>query len=471
MKFALQDSESCLWEIALISVLVFFGGHPDRAGLGTSVDTRLLQSRRIILYTDNEEGVNLAAEFDMTPPKPTSMRTPLLLLALLCLPLVQPLNNGLGLVPPMGWNSWNAFHHDVDEVKIKAAADELSNLQELGYTYLNLDDCWMSRKRTEEGTYMGDPDRFPSGMKALGEYIHSRGFKFGIYTSAGTHTCAGFPGSLGHEAVDAQTFADWGVDYLKYDNCFAQGIPGIDRYTRMRNALNDTGRPIFYSICQWGRENSWQWAPAVGNAWRTTGDITPTWHSIRANFWKSQKLPRLGGPGAWLDPDMLEVGNGDLTEDENRAHFSLWCIVKAPLLLGMDLTTMTNETAAIISNTNLIRINQDPKSPPATCFVGSSVYANWSILATTATVGDVTVVLVINWSNNDLSLTSFASHTVGVVPGPDESVMVHDLWTNQLVGIFEDRDIPLPVLAPHSCVVYRLKTITTPGPYTGSEQW
>ena len=375
---------------------------------------------------------------------------------------VQSLNNGLGLVPPMGWNSWNAFHCNIDEDKIHKASEVLVRFRDLGYIYMNLDDCWMSHTRTDQGRYIGDPQRFPSGMTSLGEYLHARGLKFGIYTSAGTMTCALFPGSLGHEDVDAQTFADWGVDYLKYDNCYSQGVPGIDRYTKMRDALNATGRPIFFSLCQWGTEDSWQWAPAVGNSWRTTGDIDPTWQSIRANFWESQKHAHRGGPGAWLDPDMLEVGNGNLTADENRAHFSLWCLAKAPLLLGMDLATLTEETTAIISNTNLIRINQDPKSSQATCFVGCSVRADWSILATTTSTG-ATVVVVVNWKGTDLHHTSFASHTVGVVPRPDESLVVQDLWTDQFVDVIDgELDIRLPVLPPHSCVVYQLNTISRP---------
>jgi alpha-galactosidase len=368
----------------------------------------------------------------------------------------------------MGWNSWNAFHCNIDEQTIKNAVDKLLPFQDLGYVYFNLDDCWMSHNRTVDGKYQADPVRFPSGMRTLGEYLHDKGFKFGIYTSAGTFTCAGFPGSLGHEEVDAQSFADWGVDYLKYDNCWSLNVPGIQRYTKMRDALNATDRSIFYSLCQWGAEESWQWAPAVGNSWRTTGDIAPNWKAIRANFWQSQLHARRSGPGAWLDPDMLEVGNGDLTDDENRAHFSLWSIVKAPLLLGMDLTKLSNETVAIISNTNLIRINQDPKSPQATCFTGCSANADWSILATTvSTDGGSTVVLVINWSKKGLTVGSIGSHTVGVVPQPDESVMIQDLWTNEVVNIFKGKEnlthIPIPDLGPHSCVVYQLTTTAETG--------
>ena len=378
------------------------------------------------------------------------------LLLLVAASAVQALNNGLGLVPPMGWNSWNAFNCDIDEAKIKKAAEMLMQFQEVGYTYLNLDDCWMSPNRTSDGNYVGDPMRFPSGMASLGEYLHSMGFKFGIYTSAGTMTCARFPGSLGHEDVDAHTFAEWGVDYLKYDNCYSSGIPGIDRYKTMRDALNATGRPIFFSLCQWGTEDSWRWAPAVGNSWRTTGDIAPNWASIRANFWESQQHAQRSGPGAWLDPDMLEVGNGDLTDEENRAHFSLWCLVKAPLLLGMDLTTMTPAAKAIISNTNLLRINQDPESPQATCFAGCSVNADWSILVTSS--DDATVVLVVNWKDVSLKLKPLQPYSVGVVPRPDETLVVRDLWKNEVANFVDmERGVPMPVLQQHSCIVYKLK--------------
>ena len=188
----------------------------------------------------------------------------------------------------MGWNSWNKFGCDIDEAKTLGALQALAEFLEYGYSHFNLDDCWMSPNRTIEGKYAADPDRFPSGMKALGDHMHSLGFKFGIYTSAGTMTCERLPGSLGNEEADAQTFADWGVDFLKYDNCYNQGIPSIHRYPAMQGALNQTGRPIFFSMCQWGAEDSWQWAPAVGNAWRTTGDIRPNWRSIRYNFWQSK---------------------------------------------------------------------------------------------------------------------------------------------------------------------------------------
>lgn len=375
---------------------------------------------------------------------------------------VNALENGLGIVPPMGWNSWNAFHCDIDESKVKAAAKVMLDrrLVELGYIYLNIDDCWMSPNRTSDGQYQADSKKFPSGIPALAQELHEAGMKFGLYTSAGTKTCQGLPGSLDYEEIDAKTFASWGVDYLKYDNCYSNNIPGIDRYPKMRNALNATGRAIFFSLCQWGVEDSWQWAPAVGNAWRTTGDIQPNWRSIRSNFWESQQHIHRAGKGHWLDPDMLEVGNGNLTVVESRSHFSLWCLNKAPLLLGLDLNhSLTDDILNIITNKNLIQINQDPNSPPARCFGGNCTRADdWSVFVTTSQ--DSTIVMIINWSNDIISLQHMMGQSWGVVPTLDEEVHVIDLWTNEDVGIFDFeqlKKIPIPILISHDCLVYRLK--------------
>jgi alpha-galactosidase len=233
----------------------------------------------------------LLVSFFMTPPS-----------VVVVVVVVMALDNGLGLVPPMGWNSWNEFHCTVSEALILSTADRIIELglDKAGYRYVNIDDCWMAHKRTttttttittgsnnnsSQGELVGNSKTFPRGMKYIGDYLHNRSLLFGIYSSAGVYTCAGFPASLGYENIDAQTFAHWGVDYLKYDNCHNQNIPSIDRYTTMRNALNATGRPIFFSLCQWGTEDSWQWAPAVGNSWRTTGDIEASWESIKSIFW------------------------------------------------------------------------------------------------------------------------------------------------------------------------------------------
>lgn len=276
--------------------------------------------------------------------------------------LVTALDNGKGIRPAMGYNTWNSFATNIDEELIRETVTALvsTGLAAAGYTHFNLDDAWSEPER-EDGKLVGNKERFPSGIKPLADFVHSQGLKFGIYSDAGSHTCAGFPGSLGHESVDAETWAEWGVDYLKYDNCFAPAPAGlvVDRYTAMGAALNKTGRPICYSLCEWGVAEPWRWAPQVGNSWRTTVDIEPTWSSIMVNLDSTVGLARFAGPGAWNDPDMLEVGNGDLTLGEQRAHFALWAVLKAPLLVGADLRTLAPESLAILANRDLIATNQD----------------------------------------------------------------------------------------------------------------
>jgi alpha-galactosidase len=252
------------------------------------------------------------------------------------------LDNGLARTPPMGFNNWNTTgcRAVFNESMIKSIADIFVSrgLRDVGYQYVNIDDCWALPQRNAQGNLVADPARFPSGMKALGDYIHARGLKFGIYTSAGTKTCntAGFPGGLGHEQQDANLFASFGVDYLKYDNCNNQGVDAVQRYTAMRNALANTGRPITYSITEWGQTNPkvWTWGAPIGNLWRTTGDISDNWSSMISRAHTNDDLARYAGPGHWNDPDMLEVGNGGMTTTEYRTHFSLWAMMSAPLLIG-----------------------------------------------------------------------------------------------------------------------------------------
>ena len=269
-------------------------------------------------------------------------------------------DNGLGITPQMGWNTWNKFQCNISEQLIRDSIDALnsSGLIEVGYKYINLDDCWQS-SRDENGKIVPDPIAFKNGIKPLVDYAHSKGLLFGLYSDAGIKTCAERPGSLGYEEKDAQTYAEWGVDYLKYDNCFNNNIKSIDRYTKMSEALNKTGRPIFYSICQWGEEEVATWAKKYGNSWRTTGDISDNWNSMLRIIDLNDKWYNYSGPGGWNDPDMLEVGNGGMTWTEYKTHFSLWAISKAPLIIGCDITKMDNKTKEILSNTEVIAINQD----------------------------------------------------------------------------------------------------------------
>jgi len=269
---------------------------------------------------------------------------------------------GLAPTPPMGWNSWNKFGCDIDEELIRETADALieSGMKDAGYEYVNIDDCWMAPERDAEGRLQADPERFPNGIAALADYVHERGLKLGIYSSAGTKTCQGLPASLGHEKEDAQSFADWGVDYLKYDNCFNQGVPAIERYKAMGDALAATGRPIVYSLCEWGANDPWLWGDSVnGDLWRTTGDISDRWSSMTSLLDQQVGLEEYSGPSAWNDPDMLEVGNGGMTDREYHAHMSLWSVLNAPLIAGNDLRTMDDTTRAILTDPEVLAVNQD----------------------------------------------------------------------------------------------------------------
>lgn len=277
---------------------------------------------------------------------------------------------GLAKTPPMGWNTWNKFACDVDEKLIRSAADAMveSGLKDAGYVYIVIDDCWHG-DRDSQGFIQADPKRFPSGMKALVDYVHSKGLKFGIYSDAGNKTCGGRPGSRGHEYQDALTYASWGVDYLKYDWCDTEGINAVGAYTTMRDALYAAGRPILFSMCEWGQNKPWTWAKEIGHMWRTTGDIYHcfdceknhgTWSSwgVLRILDMQEGLRKYAGPDHWNDPDMMEVGNGMKT-GEDRAHFSMWCMLAAPLMAGNDIANMTGETKEILMNKAAIAIDQD----------------------------------------------------------------------------------------------------------------
>jgi alpha-galactosidase len=275
---------------------------------------------------------------------------------------------GLARTPPMGWNSWNKFGCDVSEALIKETADAMvaSGMKDAGYEYVVIDDCWQV-ERDGEGNIIADPERFPSGIKALADYVHGKGLKFGLYSDAGMKTCQGRPGSRGYEFQDARTYAAWGVDYLKYDWCYHGEQNAEASYALMRQALEQAGRPIVLSICEWGRNRPWLWARGIGHLWRTTGDIQDCWDCRRdwggmgvVHILDLQDgLEAFAGPGGWNDPDMLEVGNGGMSVTEYRAHFSLWATLAAPLMAGNDLRAMSEEIRAILTNTEVIAVDQD----------------------------------------------------------------------------------------------------------------
>ncbi|KAG0145905.1 hypothetical protein CROQUDRAFT_45160 [Cronartium quercuum f. sp. fusiforme G11] len=317
----------------------------------------------------------------------------LLWLLFVVLDYVQPLDNGLSLTPAMGWNSWNRYGCSINEdIIIKAAeAIKAHGLHRLGYKYVNMDDCWQASARGPNNIPVADPEKFPHGIKYLADRIHRMGLKFGIYSDAGTMTCGKKFGSLGYETVDAKTYAEWGVDYLKYDNCYNQGQSGTPqisaaRYGKMRDALNATGRQVLYSLCQWGEDSVWNWGYEVANSWRISGDICDNFDRFDARcpcqdsstycalpgmscsvmniLEKASGLGQKASIGGWNDLDMLEVGNGGMSYHEYVTHFSMWAITKSPLILGNDLTNMSRETFSIISNKEIIAISQDIESRP-----------------------------------------------------------------------------------------------------------
>ena len=278
--------------------------------------------------------------------------------------LHQVAYNGLAKTPPMGWNSWNLFAEKVDDPTVRTMADAMvtSGMRDAGYIFVNIDDTWEG-VRDAQGNLRTN-HKFPD-MKALAEYVHSKGLKLGIYSSPGPRTCGGYPASYGHEEQDAKTFAAWGIDYLKYDWCSAGKIYKNDAlqpiYQKMGDALKATGRPIVYSLCEYGMGNVEKWGPQVGgNLWRTTGDINDSWESMIRNIEKQVPTAPYAGPGHWNDPDMLEIGNGHMTDDEYRTHMSLWALTASPLLAGNDIRTMSATTKSILLNKEVISIDQDP---------------------------------------------------------------------------------------------------------------
>ncbi|KZV90413.1 alpha-galactosidase [Exidia glandulosa HHB12029] len=301
---------------------------------------------------------------------------------------------GLADTPPLGWNSWNKFGCDISQDTILDAAKVIadSGLQAVGYEYVIIDDCWHADERDKNTSApLAHPERFSKGIKYIADEVHKLGLKFGIYSSAGTHTCAGRFASLGYEEIDAKTYAEWDVDYLKYDNCYNEGQSGtpeasFKRYNKMSKALKKTGRPIVYALCNWGEDGPWNWAPTISETWRISGDVWDSFDtvddycpcetmidckmsgfhcSVSKIIEFSASLGQKAGPGHWNDMDMLEVGNGGQTYDEYATHFSMWALAKSPLILGHDLTAMTNETYEIVTNKAIIAVNQDKLGKPA----------------------------------------------------------------------------------------------------------
>lgn len=381
----------------------------------------------------------------------------------------------LAETPPMGWNSWNTFACDVDEKLIREMADAMvsSGMREAGYEYINIDDCWHG-ERDEDGNIQENPARFPSGMKALADYVHSRDLKFGIYSDAGNTTCAGYPGSRGYEYQDARAYAAWGIDYLKYDWCDTENINPVGAYTTMRDALARAGRPIVFSICEWGDNKPWEWAGDVGHAWRTSGDIYPCW-DCEHNWgsWSSwgvlkildmrdlRLLRKAAGPGRWNDMDMMEVGNG-MTEAQDRSHFSLWAILNSPLIAGNDLRKMSGSTRNILTNKNIIALNQDRLGIQAMQYIRSGdlmVFTKpledgeWAFLFLNR--GDSLLNYTHDWKTHELKDDQF-HHSIDFTR---QHFSWRDLWEDKK----GNTDIPLKLSIPaHDVVVLRLMPMPKP---------
>jgi alpha-galactosidase len=383
-------------------------------------------------------------------------------------PPAPALDNGLALTPPMGFNDWNAFGCNVDEDLLEQTADAMvaNGMKAADYQYVNMDDCWALPARDANGNLVPDPAKFPNGVKAVADYVHHDGLKLGIYNDSGSKTCSkshGFPGSLGHEEQDALEFAQWGVDYLKDDDCNQptdqQNVPAtIARYERMRDALADaaeqTGHKIVFSICEktdFGVPNS-AW-PEVGNVWRTTGDIHDLYSSMLSNFKKNVALAGLARPGAWNDPDMLEIGNGGQTDAEYRSEFSLWAEMAAPLIAGTDLRTASPATLAIYNNTDVIGVDQDALGKQGT--VVSSSGGHW-VLTKPLANGDVSVALF-NETDVPAAISTTAA-AAGLADGAT-AYTVRDLWTHETT---ETAGALTATVAPHATVMYRVSPVDNP---------
>ncbi len=367
----------------------------------------------------------------------------------------------LALTPPMGWNSWNHFKCDqVNEEVIRDMADAMvsSGMKDAGYEYIIIDDCWQIG-RDDDGVIIVDSVKFPSGIAALADYIHSKGLKFGIYSDAGTHTCEGRPGSKGHEIQDALTYAAWGVDYLKYDWCNTEGQEPIESYKIMRDALFKAGRPVVFSICEWGYSKPWEWAGEVGHLWRTTQDITDSWDGAqRFNqlgwtviLQQQVGLEKYAGPGHWNDPDMLEVGNEGLTINEARAHFTMWCMLAAPLITGNDLKNMSEEIKVILTHRELIAINQDPLGRQ-----GFRVYdeGNFEIWQKPLS-NDNLAICLLNLGSRD---KEYSIHWGKLkMKDFDGTYLVSNLWNDEIVG--DTSGSHAVNVGGHDVAVFRLNKI------------
>jgi alpha-galactosidase len=332
--------------------------------------------------------------------------------------------------PPMGWNSWNKFGCNVSDKLIREIADAVvtSGMKDAGYQFVNIDDCWQVR-RDASGAIVPDPERFAPGIKALADYVHSKALKLGIYTDAGRMTCEKRPGSYEHEAQDISTYASWGIDYVKIDWCYAEDLEPPVQYAKFRDAIAQSGRPIVFSICNWGVKAPWTWGPRTGNLWRTTGDISDHYDRMSVIGFSQNGLEKYAGPGHWNDPDMLEIGNGGMKRDEYRTHMALWAILAAPLLAGNDVRTMSDETKALLLNPEVIAVDQDKKGEQ-----GHRVWDEGPLEIWMKPLADGSkAVGLFNRGESQLKIT-LSFKQIGAPP----SAKLRDLWERKDLGTFQN---------------------------------
>lgn len=371
------------------------------------------------------------------------------------------------LTPPMGWNSWNTYGENINEQLIMETADAMvaEGLLEKGYEYLVIDDCWSLRERDEKERLVADPVKFPHGMKAVADYVHSKGLKFGMYSCAGNLTCAGYPGSFEHEFIDAQTFAEWGVDFLKYDYCYHSPIiHGKYLYRRMGLALENCGRDILFSACSWGADETHEWIKTTGaGMWRSTGDIFDTWDSVKSLVHQQEKLHPYNGVGCFNDMDMLivgmygkgNVGLSGCNDTQYKTHFSIWAFMGSPLMIGCDVRNMNEQTKAILKNEEIIRLNQD-----SACRQPVKLNGNWG--------GEDLLLYSRQLENGELAIGFFNLKEekavarlnldeVGLPFSTGKTLKLKELWTGE-EAVVKNSTI-IREIEPCDCAVYRAKVV------------
>lgn len=371
--------------------------------------------------------------------------------------------------PPMGWNSWNTFGEEINEKLIMETADAMvsTGLADCGYHYLVIDDCWSKRVRNAEGRLEPDPQKFPHGMNYVSDYVHSKGLKFGMYSCCGAITCASYPGSYQHEYTDAATFAEWGVDYLKYDFCFKdEKVPAEILYRRMGLALANCGRDILLAACNFGKENTETWIRSTGaGLWRSTGDLFHSWGSIQKRVGQQLDKTSHGARGCFNDLDMLVVGmngkgnvaQGDLTFEEYKTHFSIWSLFGSPLMIGCDVRNMSEETKKILMNRDVISVAQDAgtyqvtlhRFPSAEQFLAFRMMENGDVVLGVFNMGDEAST---KWSGWVLP------EEWGWTPESGTKLVARDLWDGNEFEIHNDIFVN-EGLEPHACKLYRISMV------------